>query len=206
MNNEELKMFGWDDEISNEGTPFITFPPGKYPFVVTGFERSTYQPRPGYAHKVPVGCLMATLSLEFTNPNTNEKTTVKENLYLYEKGEWRISEFFVAIGQKKKGEPVRPNWGAILGAHGVAELEINKYTDKDKNERENNKVKSFEEPETPNYQAPAAGYQAQQSYQQPVNNQQAQQPPVQNPAPQQNVTPFPQQQNAAPQNGTGYNF
>lgn len=189
--NEELKTFGWDDEISNEGTPFVLFPAGDYPFTVTNFERSTYQPAQGYQSKVPTGCLMAVLSLEFVNPATGEKSTIKEKLYLYEKGEWRISEFFVAIGQKKKGEPVRPNWQAVLGATGMAKLEVNKYTKKgETEEKQNNRVKNFLEPsevpiqqvvpQQPMQQAPAQ--QVQQNYQtQP-------QQPMQQQAP---VTPFP---------------
>lgn len=194
--NEELKTFGWDDEISNEGTPFVLFPAGDYPFTVTNFERSTYQPAPGYPHKVPTGCLMAVLSLDFVNPATGEKTTIKENLYLYEKGEWRISEFFVAIGQKKKGEPVTPNWQAILGATGMAKLEVNTYTKKgETEEKQNNKVKNFLEPnEVPTQQvAPQAPMQQapvqQAPAQQVQQNYQAQpQQPMQQQAP---VTPFP---------------
>ena len=117
---EDMQTFGWDDEISNEGTPFALFDAGNYPFTVVNFERSTYQPKPNYQAKVPTGTNMAILSLEFINASTGEKSTVKENLYLYGKGEWRISQFFISIGQKKKGEPLRPNWQALLGAKGTA--------------------------------------------------------------------------------------
>ena len=62
---EDMKTFGWDDEISNEGTPFALFDAGTYPFTVVSFERSTYQPKPNYQAKVPTGTNMAILSLEF---------------------------------------------------------------------------------------------------------------------------------------------
>ncbi|MFZ2667631.1 MAG: hypothetical protein WAX40_04850, partial [Lactococcus raffinolactis] len=119
--------------------------------------------------------------------------------YLYGKGEWRISQFFISIGQKKKGEPLRPNWQAVLGAKGTAELEINNYTDRDGNPGKNNRVKTFNEP---TQQAAAPGFQApQQNYQQtpPPQPQANQQPPV---------TPFPgatPQQPQTPPTG-GYNF
>ena len=158
-----MQTFGWDDEISNEGTPFALFDAGNYPFTVVEFERSTYQPNPNYQAKVPTGTNMAILSLEFINTSTGEKSTVKEKLYLYGKGEWRISQFFISIGQKKKGEPLRPNWQAVLGAKGTAELEINNYTDRDGNPGKNNRVKTFNEPTqqaaTPGYQAPQQNYQ-----------------------------------------------
>lgn len=199
MKMEDMQTFGWDDEISNEGTPFALFDAGTYPFTVVNFERSTYQPKPNYQAKVPTGTNMAILSLEFINASTGEKSTVKENLYLYGKGEWRISQFFISIGQKKKGEPLRPNWQAVLGAKGIAELEINNYTDRDGNPGKNNRVKTFNEP---TQQAASPAYQApQQNYQQtpPPQPQANQQPPV---------TPFPgatPQQPQTPPTG-GYNF
>ena len=191
---EEAKTFGWDDEISKESN-FVLFEEGSYPFKVTNFERSVYQPKPGYQNKVPAGCNMAILTLEFSNPATGDTNTLSERLFLYEGGEGRISQFFISIGQKKKGEPVRPNWQAVLGSTGQADLKVENYTDKDGNSGKSNKVKKFLEPTQQNV---APGYQApQQNYQQP---------PAQNQASQQNVTPFPQQQTAAPQSGAGYNF
>lgn len=196
---EDMQTFGWDDEISNEGTPFTLFDAGTYPFTVVNFERSTYQPKPNYQAKVPTGTNTAILSLEFINPVTGEKSTIKENLYLYGKGEWRISQFFISIGQKKKGEPLRPNWNAILGAKGTAELEINNYTDRDGNPGKNNRVKTFNEP---TQVTTAAGYQPpQQNYQQKTPP--VQQPPVQQQQPP--VTPFPGATPQQPQTG-GYNF
>lgn len=208
MNNntvDEMAAFGWDDEIEySEGGSFSLLPAGEYPFIVTNFERSNYTPGPN--SKAPA-CNMAVITVKVTAPN-GEETTLKEQFLMYEKMKWKLSQFFVSIGQQKIGEPLRPNWGGLLGAKGKLKLIVNDYIDKKTGEeKQNNRVDRYLEPETPNYQAPTAGYQApQQSYQQPVNNQQAQQPPVQNPAQQQNVTPFPQQQNAAPQNGNGYNF
>lgn len=209
MNNtvDEMAAFGWDDEIEySEGGNFTLLPEGEYPFIVTNFERSNYTPGPN--SKAPA-CNMAVISVKVTAPNGDE-TTLKEQFLMYEKMKWKLSQFFVSIGQQKKGEALRPNWQALLGAQGKLKLIVNSYKDKKTGEdKQNNRVDRYLEPEEPNYQAQqtaAPGYQApQQGYQQPVNNQQTQQPPVPNQAPQQNVTPFPQQ-TAAPQNDAGYNF
>ncbi|WP_286927483.1 hypothetical protein [Lactococcus sp. UBA7128] len=162
-------------------------PAGNYPFKVTNFERSVYQPNPNFTSKVPTGTNMAVLTLGVTNPTTGETATLTEKLYLYKKGEWRISQFFVAIGQKKKGEPVRPNWQAVLGATGQAEVKVRNYTDKDGNPGQANDIKAFLEPATWSPQDQLYS-QAQPATQQP-------QPQTQPP-----VKPFPGVQTG------GYNF
>lgn len=197
MNNtvDEMAAFGWDDEIEySEGGTFTLLPEGEYPFIVTNFERSNYTPGPN--SKAPA-CNMAVISVKVTAPNGDE-TTLKEQFLMYEKMKWKLSQFFVSIGQQKKGEALRPNWQALLGAQGKLKLIVNDYKDKKTGEdKQNNRVDRYLEPEEPNYQTATPGYQApQQNYQQP---------PAQTQPPQQNVTPFPQQ-TAAPQNGAGYNF
>ena len=196
MNNtvDEMAAFGWDDEIEySEGGNYTLLPEGEYPFIVTNFERSSYTPKPD--SKAPA-CNMAIISVKVTAPNGDE-TTLKEQFLMYGKMKWKLSQFFVSIGQQKKGETLRPNWQALLGARGKLKLIVNPYKDKKTGEdKQNNRVDRYLEPEEANYQAP------QQNYQQPVPPtppQTNQQPPV---------TPFPvatPQQPQTPPTG-GYNF
>lgn len=206
MNNtvDEMAAFGWDDEIEySEGGGYTLLPAGEYPFIVTNFERSNYTPGPN--SKAPA-CNMAVITVKVTAPN-GEETTLKEQFLMYEKMKWKLSQFFVSIGQQKVGEPLRPNWGGLLGAQGKLKLIVNDYKDKKTGEeKQNNRVDRYLEPETPNYQtaAPQGQQMPQQNYQQPPMQQAT---PGMQQQQQGNVTPFPGT-TVAPQGqqGPGYNF
>lgn len=205
-NNEinEMQGFGWEDEVTAEANAFIVLPAGDYPFIVTGFERKIYEPAQGRQSKIPAGINQATLELTFMSPD-GEEVKVSENLYLYQKAAWKVSEFFLSIGQKVKGQPFVPNWQKVVGSRGMAKLEVNKYVNKNGQESENNRVKNFLEAsasgQVQNQALQGAGtWSPNQGLQQP------QQPQFSQPqAPKQNITPFP---NAAPQQQPtgGYNF
>ena len=77
-----------------------------------------------------------------TDKDGNERK-VFDSLYLNTKAEWRLSQFFLSIGQKKKGEPLRPNWNEVPGSAGKVELIVNSYTDKNGNPKRNNKVSKY---------------------------------------------------------------
>lgn len=131
---------GWDDEISQESS-FVLLPEGEYDFVVEKMERGQYQP--SSQSKINEASPQAELTLKIQSPEG--EATVIERLILHTVTEWKISEFFISIGQKQKGQPFRPNWGQVPGSRGRAKIEINKYT-KNGQERENNRVASFLEP------------------------------------------------------------
>lgn len=142
INNDEI--IGWDDEISQESN-FTLFPEGDYSFTVTNFERKVFEPNPNRQSKIEAGTPMIGLELTFLDA-AGQKTMITENLFMLKKTAWKISEFLISIGQKKKGEPVVPNWQKVLGSTGVATLEVNHYIKKDGNAGENNRVKKFLEP------------------------------------------------------------
>lgn len=182
------RELGWDDEIEKEGGDFPLLPAGEYNFRVTGFKRGRFDG----SDKMPA-CPRAEIELTIQSPEHGE-VTVFESLLLHQKTEWKLSEFFISIGQKKKGEKVKMNWQAVIGSQGRCELEINKYVSKGK-ERENNRVSKFLEPsaqpQQPAYQQPPA----QPNYQPAPAAAQPQQPfPTQQ-------APFPQQPQGAPQQG-----
>ena len=99
---------------------------------------------------------------------------MRHNLFLHSSTEGMLSAFFAAIGQKKKGEPLRMNWNTIIGAIGVCKVGTRQYNNNNYNE-----VKSMLYPEDVDYtkvlnQQP--GQAAQTSYQQPQQPNFAQQP------------------------------
>ena len=134
---DENQVLDWDGVLENDGSEFPVLPEGDYAFEVTGFERGSF---PG-SEKM-CACNKATLTLKVDSGQGT--TTVFDDLILHKRMEWKLSQFFRAIGQKKKGERVTMNWNAVIGARGRAHIYVNKYTDKRTGEeRENNKVSKY---------------------------------------------------------------
>lgn len=165
-NGYELR---WDSEITNEGKDFIIAEPGDYDFTVVGFERGRFN---GSA-KMPA-CNQAELSIKLNHPDG--ECIVKDKLFLHSKTEWKISEFFLGIGQKKKGESFRPNWNAIIGATGRCKVKKRSYESKGQTYWTNDIEKYY-----PKEDGTGGTLPQQPQYQQPTQYQQTQfaQPPQQ---------------------------
>lgn len=190
-----MEILDWDDEVE-EGSPFVLLPEGEYPFVITNLEKGIYEKPANRESKVPANAPMATVTFEIAAP-TGETITLTEKFYLYKKMQWKINQFFTSIGAPKNAEgKVKMNWGSVLGARGKVKIIVENYTNRSGKDAQTNRIDSFLEPETPNYQNTAP----QQSYQQPPMQQATS--GMQQPQP--NVTPFPDN-TGAPQQGT-YNF
>lgn len=114
---------GWDDEISNDSGSFVLLEEGDYEFTVTAFERARF---PGSTKIPPCNKAVLTLAVESEQGTAN----VKYDLILYSTLEWKLSEFFRAIGQKKHGEPLRPRWNEVVGSRGRAHFRPRTYTRK----------------------------------------------------------------------------
>lgn len=133
--NNNLVM-DWDDAIVDDGMEYVLLEEGDYNFVVRDFERGHF---PGSA-KLPA-CNKATLTLEV---DTREGTaTVKHDIILCRTLEFRISEFFRAIGQKKHGERLVMNWNKVVGSKGRARFKPRPYTNKDGEQKMANNVDKF---------------------------------------------------------------
>lgn len=140
---ENGREYGWDDEISRDDE-FVVLPEGDYDFEVTAFERS----RSKGSDNIPPSN-MAVLDIRVSDGT--DCTYVKDYLVLHSKMEWKLSQFFRAIGQKKQGEKVRMNWNAVIGAKGRCKVIVDKYTNDKGQTKENNKIAKYYD-----YTAPAA--------------------------------------------------
>lgn len=143
------RELGWDDEISKE-SEFTLLPEGDYNFTVVKFNRG----RHNGSVKLPA-CNKAELELSVDDGKGNTGT-VYHNLFLHTKTEGMLSAFFVSIGQKKHGEPLKMNWNAVPGAKGRCKIFIDKWTNDRGEEFQSNKIKKFYEPQVnsaPTFQA-----------------------------------------------------
>lgn len=133
MDNRE---YAWDDEIVNEGSDFVLLPEGDYDFTISKVERARFNG----SDKIPA-CNMAKVTI--TVWGAQDKAEITENLLLHSKMEWKLSQFFLALGLKKHGEPLKMNWNAVTGKTGKCGVYIDTYEKKDGSEGKSNKIKKF---------------------------------------------------------------
>ncbi|MEA5016143.1 MAG: DUF669 domain-containing protein [Candidatus Limiplasma sp.] len=132
------RELGWDDVIEHDST-FVVLPKGEYWFTVKSFERGRYDPSP--SAKLPP-CNMATLTLEVTDGA--QTATLTHRLFLHSRTEGMLCEFFVAIGQRQHGEPLKMNWPGVPGSRGRCLVDIREWTSNKTGEiMKGNEVKRF---------------------------------------------------------------
>lgn len=115
QNQEVEKAYDWNDTITEDAREFVLLPDGDYEFVVESFDRQHFSG----SEKMPA-CPKAILNIRILAPEGI--TYVKHQLLLHSRVQYRLSEFFASIGQKKKGQPMRMNWSVVPGAHGRCKL------------------------------------------------------------------------------------
>jgi len=131
----EGRAFGWEDRIEKE-SEFILLPPGDYDFTIGGFERGYHNG----SDKMPA-CNKAIIDVRIVDPASGDTVTIKHNLFLHSKSEWKLSEFFISLGLKKPGEPLTMCWNRISGCRGRCKVGNREYNGKDYNE-----IKKFYDP------------------------------------------------------------
>lgn len=145
------QMFDWNDIINgNDASAFTLLPEGRYPFTVVGFERGEH----AGSDKIPP-CKKAVLTIELDGGALGT-TQITENLFLHSRQKWKLSQFFVSIGYLKKDEEKPMNWQAVPGAKGWAEVVVNKYKNRNGEDRQNNRVNRYLDPAEAGTPAPAA--------------------------------------------------
>lgn len=132
----EERELQWDDTIEKESSDYILLPEGDYTFTVESFERA----RHSGSDKLPP-CNKAILKLKVEAEIGTVYLT--HNLFLHTITEGMLSAFFAAIGQKKKGEPLRMNWNSVPGSIGRMKVSIKEWIGKDGEKKQSNEIKKF---------------------------------------------------------------
>lgn len=137
----EGHVIGWEDEIEQESSGFILLAPGAYEFKVIDRKIEKF---PG-SEKIPKDTPKVVLMLEIQSPEG--MTTVKADLIMWSTLEWKLSEFFRSIGQKKHGEKLRPNWKTVIGSKGKVMIKNREYTGTDGKQHKANDIDKFLDPD-----------------------------------------------------------
>ncbi len=138
--DHELRALDWDSEISQDAMEFPLLAPGNYPFTVDHVDKKQFDG----SDKMPP-CPMADVHLIVHAAEGD--IPVMTRLFLHQKMEWKLSSFFVALGLKKKGEKLRMSWNQVAGKTGWAKISVREWKDKNGNERKNNDIQSFIDPD-----------------------------------------------------------
>lgn len=143
-NNDQGHELDWDDVITKESSEFTLLQPGKYPFEVKSYTRMQYNGSQKQGGLPP--CKACELEIIVRDPSNGDEVLIKHRLYLHSRTEGLISQFFVSIGLKKHGEPLKMEWNKVPGATGICNVFIESWKTQDGEERKSNKIKSFCDP------------------------------------------------------------
>lgn len=124
--SEVGREFDWDDEIKKD-SDYVILPEGDYDFVVESVERARHA---GSDNLPPCNKAIAKLRVD----STHGTAYINHNLFLHSNMEGMLSAFFSSIGQKKKGEPLKMNWGSVPGTTGRIHVKPKQYNGNDYND------------------------------------------------------------------------
>lgn len=136
--NEGYEL-GWESTIEKDND-FVLLPAGDYDFEVMTYERA----RHGGSDKIPP-CNKAIVHIKVSSPEGS--TTIKHQLLLYSSLEWKLCEFFTAIGKRKKGEKLKMDFNGAIGCKGRCKVGTRKWLSNNGQEMEGNQIETFYEPD-----------------------------------------------------------
>jgi len=133
--------FGWKDDIE-PGTDFVLLPEGPCAFTVASFARERKE-------MGKLGeCNVAVLELECESEAGGETGKVSVNLALHRIVQFKLFQFFTAIGQRQHGDgPLKPDWSKVEGATGRCTLGVREWKGRDGETRHSNEVIKFLDPD-----------------------------------------------------------
>lgn len=116
------RELNWDDQIQKDSN-FVELAAGDYNFTIDHYERG----RSTGSDKIPPSN-MAIVFFNIVAPD-GQVATIRENFILHTKLEWKLSELFMSVGLKKKGEPLRMDWNQLPGLKGRCKVTLDAAKD-----------------------------------------------------------------------------
>lgn len=128
----------WDSEISKDGEDMVLLPAETIvEFAVVEFEKS----------RSKAGDPMAKLILSLDNGDDDTGFgRAREQLVLKASCEWKLCQFFTAIGQRQHGEVLKPKWNEVKGATGYGIVGIDTFKSDKGDTIKKNIIAKFLEP------------------------------------------------------------
>lgn len=133
----QTSTMGWGDMLDETEKEFVLLPEGEYFFTVDHYERTYYNG----SEKLPP-CDEADVFINVDAPEIGKTAKIKVRFFLAQSTAWRIKQFLVCIGLRKKGQACPMNWDATPGRSGRCRLSTRKST----NGNEYNEVAEWLEP------------------------------------------------------------
>lgn len=135
-----MTAFDWDSTIEKDGGDFKLLPEGVYPFTIKKIEKGYYN-----GGKSIPPCPKANLTLRVGTGT--DVSDVTDGMLLDDSLEWKLCQFFLGIGARKHGEPLKMNWDEsyLVGKGGWVEIAHREY-EKDGETKKANQVVKYLEP------------------------------------------------------------
>lgn len=134
--NIDNNRFGWHDAIEKDSEDKALLPEGFYNARVLWVEKGEFA---GSAKLSACPKAIITMMLDVGNVPTPITTTI----LLHRRLEWKIKEFFRAVGKAKHGEAYVMDWDNLGGAKLRVHVGQRSYTDKFGEQRTVNEVDKF---------------------------------------------------------------
>ncbi len=126
---DDNRALSWDSTITEDSQEFLVVPEGDHAFQVTNFERARYEG----GDKMPA-CNKAVVTLRVRlkqDDGTFKYATVMTNIFLLGSMEWKIAQYFLSLGMKKRGEALKMDWQGSVGKKGYAHFKPRTYKNND---------------------------------------------------------------------------
>ncbi len=128
--------FKWNDSIEKDSEDRVLIPEGFYNARILWIEKGEFA---GSAKLSACPKAIITMMLDTGETPTPITTTI----LLHRRLEWKIKEFFCAVGRAKHGEPYQMCWDGLEGARLRVHVGQRSYTDKFGEEHTVNEVDKF---------------------------------------------------------------
>lgn len=130
------EFLDWNSTISSD-SEFTLLEAGDYNYTITNLEKT---------YTKSSGAPMAKVTLKVYD-DSNE-TNIVDNLVLQQNCEWKLSQFFRSIGQKKHGQSYKMDWSKVIGSSGRCKVKKETYQNQDGKEVETNRIERYYDPLT----------------------------------------------------------